>query len=183
MARTVRALRNARGWSMDSLCARAGVSKGVLVALEQGHANPNLVTLIRLAEAFGVPLTRLVQVDEVPAVQVVAAERAVVLWQGEAGGTGTLLLGTDAPEAMELWRWVMQPGESYGGDGHAAGTRELVTVERGELSLVAAGEDHRLPAGSSASFAGDRPHTYANEGGAPVSFVMVVTVPQPPAPE
>ena len=34
VARTLQALRADRGWSLDQLAARSGVSKGVLVALE-----------------------------------------------------------------------------------------------------------------------------------------------------
>ncbi|HXP54987.1 MAG TPA: helix-turn-helix transcriptional regulator, partial [Streptosporangiaceae bacterium] len=33
----MQALRADRGWSLDQLAARSGVSKGVLVALEQGR--------------------------------------------------------------------------------------------------------------------------------------------------
>ena len=56
VARTLQALRADRGWSLDQLAARSGVSKGVLVALEQGRSNPNLATLARIGDAFGVPL-------------------------------------------------------------------------------------------------------------------------------
>lgn len=34
IARNVRAARGSRGWSLDALAARSGVSKGVLVTLE-----------------------------------------------------------------------------------------------------------------------------------------------------
>src|SRR5260370_6464081 len=57
VARTLQALRADRGWSLDQLAARSGVSKGVLVALEQGRSNPNLATLARIGDAFGVPVT------------------------------------------------------------------------------------------------------------------------------
>src|SRR5215831_15184930 len=60
VARTLQALRADRGWSLDQLAARSGVSKGVLVALEQGRSNPNLATLARIGDAFGVPVTLLV---------------------------------------------------------------------------------------------------------------------------
>ena len=40
VARTLQALRADRGWSLDQLAARSGVSKGVLVALEQGRSTP-----------------------------------------------------------------------------------------------------------------------------------------------
>src|SRR6201992_143599 len=85
VARTLQALRADRGWSLDQLAARSGVSKGVLVALEQGRSNPNLATLARIADAFGVPVTRLVDVSGEPHVQVSAPDSRRVLWRGAGG--------------------------------------------------------------------------------------------------
>ena len=70
VARTLQALRADRAWSLDQLAARSGVSKGVLVALEQGRSNPNLATLARISDAFGVPVTRLVDVTGEPVLQI-----------------------------------------------------------------------------------------------------------------
>ena len=110
VARTVRQSRTAHGWSLDQLAARSGVSKGVLVALEQGRGNPNLGTLIRISEALGVALTRLVQVEAEPVVRTFPPERHVDLWHGSAGGVGTLLGGSDPRPSIELWRWEIRPG-------------------------------------------------------------------------
>ncbi|HEV3290591.1 MAG TPA: helix-turn-helix transcriptional regulator, partial [Streptosporangiaceae bacterium] len=66
LARTLQALRAERGWSLDYLAARSGVSKGVLVTLEQARSNPNLATLARIGDAFGVPVTYLVDVPTEP---------------------------------------------------------------------------------------------------------------------
>src|ERR1700754_662738 len=112
VARTLQALRADRGWSLDQLAGRSGVSKGVLVALEQGRSNPNLATLARISDAFGVPVTRLVDVSGEP-------DSAGVLWRGPPGATGTILGATDPPWATELWRWELHPGETFGGDAHA----------------------------------------------------------------
>src|ERR1700748_2634609 len=88
---TLQALRADGGGSLDQLAARSGVSKGVLVALEQGRSNPNLATLARIADAFGVPVTQLVDVGGGPAVRVSGPDGSRTLWQGPAGGTGTIV--------------------------------------------------------------------------------------------
>src|ERR1700735_154854 len=92
VARTLQALRTERGWSLDQLVVRSGVSKGVLVALEQGRSNPSLGTLAGASAE--------------PAVRVSAAPAARILWRGPAGGTGTILAATDPPWAAELWHWL-----------------------------------------------------------------------------
>jgi len=177
VARAVRGLRADHGWSLDHLAARSGVSKGVLVALEQGRSNPSLSTLARVSDAFGVPATRLLEVTGEPLVRITGPERSPVLWRGPKGGTGTLIAATDPPWAAELWRWELAPGESFGGDAHAPATREMGCVEEGTLTLTVAGERHEVRTGHSARFAGDRPHTYANEAPGRLRLTMVVVVP------
>lgn len=177
VARTVRSLRAAHGWSLDQLAARAGVSKGVLVALEQVRGNPNLGTLIRISEALGVPLTRLVQVEEDPPIQLFPSARHVVLWNGPAGGSGTLLAGSDPRPSIELWRWRLCPGECRDSEPHTPGTREIIAVESGLLSLTVDGKRTEVTAGDAAVFHGDRPHSYANEGTDDVHFVLTVMDP------
>ena len=177
VARTLQALRADRGWSLDQLAARSGVSKGVLVALEQGRSNPNLATLARIGDAFGVPVTQLVDIGGEPSVRISSPDASRVLWRGPAGGTGTIIAATDPPWAVELWRWEVMPGETFGGDAHAPATREMAAVETGSLTLTVAGERHRVDAGQCARFPASRPHRYSNEGTEPVRFTMVVVIP------
>ena len=177
VARTLQALRADRGWSLDQLAARSGVSKGVLVALEQGRSNPNLATLARIGDAFGVPVTLLVEVGGEPAVRITDPDASRVLWTGSSGGTGTIIGATDPPWAVELWRWEVMPGEAFGGDAHAPASREMVWVQEGVLTLTVAGERHSLGPGQCARFPAGRPHRYSNEGQEPVRFTMVAVVP------
>ena len=181
LARTLAALRAERGWSLDQLAARSGVSKGVLVSLEQARSNPNLATLVRMGDAFGLPVTRLLDVPPEPGVRITGPGDARTLWHGSAGGTGTIIAATEAPWATELWRWVVLPGESSGGDPHAPATGELAWVEEGTLTLTVAGVRHRVSPGQCARFPGGLPHSYANEGTEPVRLTMVVAVPPAPA--
>lgn len=181
LAGTMQLLRAERGWSLDHLAARSGVSKGVLVALEQGRSNPNLATLARISDAFGVPVTRLIEVADQPGVQITGPESSRVLWRGPAGGTGTIIAATDAPWAAELWRWTVQPGESWGGDAHTPSTRELISVQSGTLTLTVAKAAYQISAGQSARFSGGLPHSYRNDGKEPVVLTMIVVVPPAPA--
>lgn len=177
VARTVRALRGAHGWSLDHLAARSGVSKGVLVALEQARGNPNLGTLTRISEALGVPLTRLVQVEEEPPIQLFPASRHVVLWRGPSGGTGTLLAGSDPRPSVELWRWELRPGERRDSEAHTSGVREIITVETGMVCLHVGESRTEVPAGDAAVFRGDRPHSYVNEGAEDARFILAAMDP------
>jgi transcriptional regulator with XRE-family HTH domain len=177
LARILQSLRAERGWSLDHLASRSGVSKGVLVALEQGRSNPNLATLARIGDAFGVPVTRLVDVSDEPTVRITGPEQARVLWRGEAGGTGTIIAATEPPWAVELWRWTLQPGERFGGDAHTPASREMVWVESGTLTLTVAGREYEVEAPRCARFPSSLPHFYRNESGEPTVITMICVVP------
>ena len=181
IARILQSLRAERGWSLDQLASRSGVSKGVLVALEQGRSNPNLATLARIGDAFGVPVTRLVDVSDEPTVRITGPEQARVLWRGEAGGTGTIIAATEPPWAAELWRWSVHPGERFGGDPHAPASKEMTWVESGTVTLTVAGRRYEVPAPACARFPGSLPHFYANEGPEPALITMIVVVPPAPS--
>lgn len=56
----VEELRRRRKWSQRELARRAGVRHVTIVALERG-ASPRLDTLAKLADAFGVKVTQLLE--------------------------------------------------------------------------------------------------------------------------
>ncbi len=113
IARNVRALRTEHEWSLDELAGRSNVSKGMLVQIEQNRTNPSIGILSRIAEAFGVSLAALVELDQSPTVRLVSPDEAVELWHGAEGSFGRLLIGSDRREHVELWEWRMVPGDAY----------------------------------------------------------------------
>jgi transcriptional regulator with XRE-family HTH domain len=177
LARILQSLRSERGWSLDQLVLRSGVSKGVLVALEQGRSNPNLATLARIADAFGVPVTHLLDVSDEPVVRITGQDDARILWHGEAGGTGTIIAATEPPWAVELWRWAVHPGERFGGDPHTPASKELIWVESGTVTLTVSDRRYQVGPGKCARFPGSLPHGYANEGTEPALMTMISVVP------
>jgi len=179
VARNIKGLRAARGWSLDQLAGRSGVSKGMLVNLEQARTNPSLSTLCKLAETLGISLAGLIELHEQPRVQVVAAGAAARLWTGEEGSWGDLLIGSDKRDHVELWTWRMAAGDVLPSYAHLQGTQEMVHVHEGTLTLDVDGEAHLVPAGASALFDADLPHEYRNDHRRAVRFVMVVLTPDP----
>jgi transcriptional regulator with XRE-family HTH domain len=66
LAANVREWRTRRGWSQSELAARAGLSKGMLVQVEQAQTNPSIATLCKLANALGIALVTLVELTAGP---------------------------------------------------------------------------------------------------------------------
>lgn len=178
IARNARDLRSDRQWSLDQLATRSGISKGMLVQIEQARTNPSIATLCRLADAFGVALAQLVELSAASTVRVVAAADVVRLWETGQGSSGDLLVGTDRHEHVELWRWHLAPGDDHDSAGHLPGTKELLAVLAGTLTLEVDGEAHPVPPGGAVLFDADRPHRYINAHKRPLDLVLVVV--QPP---
>jgi transcriptional regulator with XRE-family HTH domain len=176
VARQVRRHRKARGWSLDELAFRSGVSKGMVVQIEGGKTNPSIATLCGLAEAYGVSIAQLVEDDETPGVRVIGATEPPTLWRGPQGGSGRLLCGVSDPVAVELWDWHLAPGERHVSVTHAPGTRELVHVRAGTLTVVVDSIEHRATEGETVDFHSDRPHEYRNDTDASVHLTMVVAL-------
>jgi transcriptional regulator with XRE-family HTH domain len=174
VGRNVRSERSRRNWTLDDLAGRSGVSKGMLIQVEQARSNPSIATICRLASAFGVTVASLVEAPELPSARVVKADQGVVLWTSKAGSASKLLLGTGSKDPVELWDVRLAPGDGYGGTPHPAGTQELGLVIEGELTLEVDGVEFQVGAGDAAAFVADRPHGYHNRGSTPLRFTMVV---------
>jgi mannose-6-phosphate isomerase-like protein (cupin superfamily) len=72
---------------------------------------------------------------------------------------------------------VLQPGETAGGDAHGTGTRELIWLESGTITLTVAGHGYQVAAGQCARFSGSEHHSYTNAGPGPALMTMVILVP------
>ncbi|KUL20963.1 helix-turn-helix domain-containing protein [Streptomyces regalis] len=177
LARNVKHWRSVRGFTLDVLAARAGVSRGMLIQIEQARTNPSLGTVIKIGDALGISITTLLDYEQGPKVRVVSADQVVRLWHTDAGSYSRLLAGTEAPGPLEMWEWRLMPGESSSSDPHPAGTFEIVHVTVGELTLTVEGAEYRVPAGASATFEANAPHTYGNQGDVPTEWVLAVSVP------
>ena len=181
LARNLREWRGKRGWSQAELATRAGLSKGMLVQIEQAQTNPSIATLCKLANALGVALPRLVEADDEPVVRRVSADEVTWLWRGRTRASAAgLVAGIEAPMPVELWTWTIGARDGYDAVAHPAGTREFVHVLEGEAAVTVDGVHVQVTAGECVVFRADRPHRYASAGGKAVRFVMVVIEPIPP---
>lgn len=177
IARNVRSARAAAGLSLDALAGRADLSKGALVALEGARGNPNLATLVRLADALGRSVSSLMEDAREEPVLVVDADEVAPLWTGPSGGTARLLLTNPRPAPVEVWRWLLHPGERHHSHPHPAGVTETLTVVRGRMIVVVGDTVHPLGAGATTAFAADVPHAYEGAGRGPCDLIMTVHLP------
>jgi transcriptional regulator with XRE-family HTH domain len=85
IAARLAALRTARGWSLDALADRTGISRATLSRLERAELSPTAAMLGRLCSAFGWTLSRLMAEAETRAPQFVPAADQAIWTDPETG--------------------------------------------------------------------------------------------------
>jgi transcriptional regulator with XRE-family HTH domain len=174
VARRLRDERKQQKISLDELARRSGVSKGMVVEIENCNANPSIGILCKISAALGLSVADIVNVASTPTARLIEPQDIPTLWAGPNGGTARLLAGTSGPNMIELWRWELKPGEAFESAGHPAGTFELFHVEKGTLKVTIDQSEILITEGSSAIAKTDVPHKYINTGKGSVVFTMTV---------
>ena len=169
--------RRARDWTLDQLAVAASVSRRMVVSVEQGAVNPSVGTLLRLSDALGVGLPALVEPPEPKQLKITRSGEGAELWSGAAGGRGVLVAGTTPPDVVELWDWTLGPGDRHASEAHAAGTKELVHVLEGAITVELDNELIDLESGDAVAFPGDVDHAYSNPHQDPARFSLAVFEP------
>ena len=82
---------------------------------------------------------------------------------------------SDGSELASLWQWTLMPGDTHESDAHSPGTKEILHVIRGTVTLGMSVDSIDLSAGETFAFAGDQPHSYANTGTETATFILTVS--------
>jgi transcriptional regulator with XRE-family HTH domain len=169
----VRGLRRERGWTLELLAERSGVSRAMISKLERGEKNPTLVVAAKVAEGLGVSLSRLVGIEERRQVVVVPREGGMVMRDPETGFERRLL--SPSFGGIEFIRNIVPEGSTSGEfPPHRRGVEEYVVVEKGRLRAVLGGEEHVLEEGDAAYFEADVAHRFDNVGEGECSYYLVI---------
>lgn len=168
----LRALRRARGWSLDRAAQETGVSKAMLGQIERGESSPTIATLWKIASGFHVSLSAFL--GPVPD----GGEAGTVFRQAAAlrhqPGTDGMLVAPLFPYepryGYELFELTLSPGYVRESEAHAPGVTETVIVLAGIMEVLTDGAWTPLSVGDAVRFSADRPHGYANRGTVPAVF-------------
>jgi transcriptional regulator with XRE-family HTH domain len=171
----VRALRRERGWTLEVLAERSGVSRAMISKLERGEKNPTLVVAAKVAEGLGMHLSELVGVEEKRKVVVVPRGKGMTMRDPETGFERQLLSPSLGGRGVEFMRNVVPEGSTSGElPPHRRGVEEYVVVERGRLRAVLGGVEYVLEEGDAAYFEADVAHRFDNAGAGECSYYLVI---------
>ena len=177
LCRRVKALRQARGWSLERLAAASGVSRSMLSQIERDRANPTLAVTLRIAEAFQITLGELVGETGAKAsgIEVIRADNPAHHYRSDDTCRIRTLSPLNLEKDVEFYEVELTPGGALRSSAHFDGTREFLTVERGKVRITSGESRVDLGRGDSATYRADVTHTIENAGrGDALLFLVVI---------
>jgi len=174
LCRRIKDLRGERGWSLDALSKACGVSRSMLSQIERNQANPTLVVMFRIAQAFGMSLGQLVEAPGATScVDVIRAGDRAFHYRSDKDCQIRTLSPLHLEKDVEFYEVTLQPGGALRSSAHFEGTREFLTVQKGAVRVESAGDVETLHPGDSASYRADVPHAILNTGRNPAVIFLV----------
>ncbi len=174
MADNIRALRKARGYSLDDMARRSGVSRASLSQVETAKTNPTIAILWKIAAGLEVPFSALLGEDNAERVSVLRRPDQRVLRSADGHFESRPLTPAGVLTGVEVYELRLAPHTVHASDAHASGTSESLTVLVGTLRLRVGDEVHDLSAGDAACFVADLAHSYENPGRTPTLVHNVI---------
>lgn len=175
LCQRVRKLRQARGWSLESMSAACGVSRSMLSQIERNEANPTLAVTVRIAQAFGMSLGELVESPSASSsIHVIRASDREYHYRSDRNCRIRTLSPLHLEKDVEFYEIELRPGSRLKSAAHFEGTREFLTVQKGSLTVTSGDELVDIEKGDSASYRADVDHCIENAGRATALAFLVV---------
>ncbi|HJV97102.1 MAG TPA: XRE family transcriptional regulator, partial [Albitalea sp.] len=179
IARRVRELRDAAGFSLDALAERSGVSRSNISLIERGQSSPTAVVLDKLSAALGVSVASLFEGSEAsvaaePSPLARVAEQPV--WTDPASGYVRRNVSPATRSPIQLVDVVFPAGQRVAYD---SGAREVeihqqVWMIDGVMELTVGTAHWRLESGDCLAMRLDQPIVYRNPTRKPARYLVAL---------
>lgn len=174
----LRKLRKERGWRLDDLSDRTGLSKSYLSRIEGGGREPSIAALFAMTLAYGVSMYSLFEPELSDEERVVVRTDSVRTQRGN-GILYAVLSASGGDRNLQPLRVVVpagrERGELYKHEGE-----EWLYVLSGELGLRLGEKEYELTEGDAAHFDASEGHRLYALGGEDAEVILVAAaVPHP----
>jgi len=159
----LRALRRQRSLTLDQLAAETGLTKSFLSKLERGMSTPSIATVLKLARAYELGISELINTegenhDETVSVVRLGERKPLVREGNNLGYRYEAVAGKRLVKVMEPF--IVHPPRAYKSDSqlfvHTG--EEFLIVLKGSIEVVIGKERQRLNCGDSVYFDAELPH-------------------------
>jgi transcriptional regulator with XRE-family HTH domain len=179
LGKRLRLLRTERGWTLEDLAKKAGVSSTYLCRLECGDRQPSLSVLLNLAQAYNLVLPALFQsiggtasrlhLDDNPPEIIRAGDRPLQIGNGLRYAS----LASETQSALLHPIHMVVPAHRQNNQSYQHEGEEWLYVLSGELILTLIDTPYRLYPGDAAHFDARSPHQLAAYGDEDVELILV----------
>lgn len=174
LAQRLRNERETRGWSLNELAERSGVSRAMISRIERGEASPTAVLLGRLSGAFGLTLSNLLARIETAGERLRRAADQPV-WRDPETGFVRRAISPAGNGDLELVAGELPPGASiaYPASSYAF-IRQQIWLQSGLLDFDEGGLVTRLEPGDCLELGPPTDCRFVNPGTEPARYLVVV---------
>jgi transcriptional regulator with XRE-family HTH domain len=176
IARHVRALRAARGLSLEAMAARCDVSRSMISLIERGESSPTAVILEKIATGLNVPLASLFEasaIEESP----VARRDEQPLWRDPQSGyvrRNVSPAGSSSPIRIVEVSFPAGAHVAYETRRREPRIYQQVWVLEGAIVVTLGDESHRLEEGDCLAMLLDRPTSFRNDTHQEARYAVVI---------
>ena len=164
------ALRSARGWTLEELAERSGLSQPFLSRLESSSRQPSIAAVLTLARVFGVPMGSLFDSQNADESCIVVRGKDAAIREGD--GVSYAPMSTASRFNLQPIRLVISASRS-GTERYQHEGEEWVFVLSGRLRLSVGEKQHIIDAGDAAHFDSRLPHRLDALDGKDATIVLV----------
>lgn len=181
IARRVRDLRAERRLSIEELASMSGVSRSAISLIERAESSATAVVLDKLAAAFGVAITSLVEAGPAPGPLRRRADQPV--WVDPATGyrrrnvSGAAAGGTAAGPALVEIDFPAGATVAFDQPGPTRHLEQLVWMLTGMMEITVGPTTHELRKGDCLSFTVDAPVAFHNPTDRTARYALVQSRP------
>lgn len=170
----VAAVRAERGWSLQQLATRAGLSPAAVHKIEKSGMTPTITSLMKLASALGKSVGFFIEEsDSLRPVTVVRAGERSQLYTSKQGLVLENISGRYGPFFVAGAEASVEPRADSGPVAMNHPGEELVLMLSGEMEFTVDGETYSLGEGDSIHFRANRPHSWANPTDEPARAIWL----------
>ncbi|MCR9213351.1 MAG: XRE family transcriptional regulator [Proteobacteria bacterium] len=179
LSQKLKELRKKRSWSLDKAAAHTGVSKAMLGQIERRESYPTTAILWKIATGFEVSISSLIEaVPQTETDTLIRTAEEVRQNRTQDGLNVAPLFPHEARFGFEYMELTFEGGYGRRSDPHEPGVVEFLTVVDGELDVMADDRWHRLKAGQSIRFRGDKVHGYRNPTNKKTTTMLIIHYPE-----
>lgn len=174
IARRIKSLRTQRGWSLEELARRSGVSRAMISRIERQEASPTAGLLSRLADALAVTLSGLMNSPQMSRQQVSRRDAQPQWRDPQTGYLRRLVSPSGGEHDTDIVAIDLPPGAKVRYDAHTAPDEQQVLLLQGRLRLIVGGEVLDLQPGDCTRMPLDADHVFENPSSDTAHYLVVV---------